>query len=70
MRFARTTSALDRLADALRRADATWHGGEIFEWDELSESDRDQWRTMARSVATTVVEEITVESRRGISPRS
>jgi hypothetical protein len=59
MRFARTTSALDQLADALRRADATWRGGEIFDWDELTESDREQWRTMARHAAATVFEEMT-----------
>jgi hypothetical protein len=57
MLFSRTSSALDRLADALRRADATWHGGEIFAWDQLTESDREEWRTMARRAATAVVEE-------------
>jgi hypothetical protein len=67
MRFASTTSALDRLADALRRADATWSGGEIFEWDELTESDRERWRTKARGAATTVVEEITAARRRSFS---
>jgi hypothetical protein len=59
MRFAPTTSALDRLADALRRADATWSGGELFEWDELTESDQEEWRSMALSAAATVFEEIT-----------
>jgi hypothetical protein len=59
MRFPRTTSALDQLADALRRADATWHGGELSEWDELTESDREEWRTMARTAAATVFEEMT-----------
>jgi hypothetical protein len=67
VRFARTTSPLERLADALRRADATWQGDEIFEWDQLTESQREQWRAMARDAATTVFEEITVERRRGIS---
>jgi hypothetical protein len=59
MRFARTTSALDQLADALRRADATWSGGELVVWDELTESDREEWRTMALRAAATVFEEIT-----------
>jgi hypothetical protein len=59
MRFARTTSALDQLADALRRADATWRGGELFAWDELTESDQEEWRTMALTAAATVFEEIT-----------
>ena len=59
MLFARTTSALDQLADALRRADATWRGGELFAWDELTESDREEWRTMALSAAAAVFEEIT-----------
>jgi hypothetical protein len=67
MLFARpTTSALDQLADALRRADATWAGGEIFEWDQISESDREQWRTMARRAATMVVEEIATDGEGGI----
>jgi hypothetical protein len=57
MLFSRTSSALDRLADALRRADATWHGGEIFAWEELTEADRDEWRAMARRAAAAVVEE-------------
>jgi hypothetical protein len=38
MLFARSASAVDRLADALRRADATWRGGELVAWDELTES--------------------------------
>jgi hypothetical protein len=59
MRFARTTSALDQLADALRRADATWTGAELIVWDELPESDREEWRTMALRAAATVFEEIT-----------
>jgi hypothetical protein len=53
-----TTSALDRLADALRRADATWHGDELLAWDELTESDREQWRRMALREAAAVFEEI------------
>jgi hypothetical protein len=68
MRFARTTSALDQLADALRRSDATWRGGEIFEWTKLTESEQELWRTIASSAATTVFEEITVERRRDTSP--
>jgi hypothetical protein len=67
MRFERTTSALDRLADALRRADASWRGGEVFEWHELTEAEREQWRTMARRAARAVLDEIKLESRRGIS---
>ena len=57
MLFSRTSSALDRLADALLRADATWHGDEICAWDELTESDREEWRAMARRAAAAVVEE-------------
>ena len=59
MLFARATSALDRLADALRRADATWRGGDLLEWAALSESDREEWRAMARSAAAAVFEEMT-----------
>lgn len=59
MRFGRTTSALDRLADALRRADATWRGGELIAWDELTEPDREEWRTTALNAAAEVFEEIT-----------
>jgi hypothetical protein len=55
---ASTSSALDRLADALRRAEATWHGGELFAWDELTESDREQWRRMALREAAAVFQEI------------
>jgi hypothetical protein len=50
-----TTSALDRLADALRRAEAT---SELSPWDELTESDREQWRTMALRAAAAVFEQI------------
>jgi hypothetical protein len=57
-RMPSATSALDRLADALRRAEATWHGGEISAWDELTESDREQWRTMALREAAAVFEEV------------
>jgi hypothetical protein len=66
MRFARTASALDRLADALRRADATWEGRELFEWDQISEADRQRWRTMAGRAATMVVEEISTNGEGGI----
>jgi hypothetical protein len=57
-------SALDLLADALRRADATWHGGEIVEWEQLAEFQRREWRAMARVAATAVHEEISVDRRR------
>ncbi len=63
-RFARTPSALDQLADALRRADATWTGAGIVEWDQLTESQHEQWRAMARNAATRVFEEI-IESPGG-----
>jgi hypothetical protein len=63
MRFERS-SALDLLADALRRSDATWHGNEIREWDQLTETRREQWRAMARVAATTVYEEISADRRR------
>ena len=58
MRFARPTSALDRLADALRRAEASWQRGEVLDWDQLTESDREEWRTLARLAALEVVEEL------------
>jgi hypothetical protein len=58
-RFERT-SALDQLADALRRADATWRGAEIQEWDRLPESAQREWRDVARAAATAVYEEISV----------
>lgn len=57
-------SALDLLADALRRADATWHGGEIEEWSKLPESQRQEWRALAREAAISVYDEISMESRR------
>jgi hypothetical protein len=58
VRFARTTNALDQLADALQRADATWRGGAVVEWEQLSEAEQDDWRALARAAATTVVDEI------------
>jgi hypothetical protein len=68
MRFGRATSELDRLADALRRADATWRGAETLEgWDELSESQQEQWRATARRAAAAVFEEIPHGSPRPIS---
>jgi len=57
MLFARTTSALDRLADALRRADATWHGGEMLPWDQVTEADRQEWRSVARRAVIAVLDE-------------
>jgi hypothetical protein len=63
MRFERY-SALDLLADALRRADATWYGDEIREWDQLPKFQQQQWREMARVAATAVHEEISVERHR------
>ena len=57
MLFARTTSALDLLADALRRADATWHGGEMLTWDQITEAEREEWRSVARRAVTAVVDE-------------
>ena len=61
-------SALDLLADALRRADATWHGDALREWDELAEVQQEQWRALARVAATTVYEEIS-EARQCTSTR-
>ena len=58
MRFASTVTALDRLADALRRADASWAGGVPVEWEELSESERAEWREVASDAATAVAEEM------------
>jgi hypothetical protein len=57
MLFVRTTSALDRLADALRRADATWHGEEMLTWDQITEAEREKWRSVARRAVTAVVDE-------------
>jgi hypothetical protein len=57
-------SALDLLADALRRADATWHGDELRTWDELAEFQQEQWRSMARVAATAVYEEISADGPR------
>jgi hypothetical protein len=51
-------TALDRLADALRRADASWAGGIPVEWEELSESERAEWREVASDAATAVAEEM------------
>lgn len=67
MRFERH-SALDLLADALRRADATWYGDELREWDELAEFKQQQWRSLARVAATAVYEEIS-EDRQRMSAR-
>jgi hypothetical protein len=63
MRFERG-GALDLLADALRRADATWHGAEIHEWDTLPEFEKRQWRGLARLAATAVYEEISADPSR------
>ena len=64
VRFDRMTSALDRLADALRRADATWRGNEVVEWASIAESEKDQWRAVAQDAATAVCEEVTAGSSR------
>ena len=62
MRFVRTPSTLDRLADALRRADATWSGSEVSdEWERLPEVVQERWRGVARDAATTVFEEINAD---------
>ena len=58
MRFARPTSALDRLADALRRAETSWQRGDVLDWDQLAESDREEWCNMARLAALAVVEQL------------
>jgi hypothetical protein len=58
MRFARPTSALDRLADALRRAEASWQSAEVLDWDQLTQSDREEWRNLARLAALEVVAEL------------
>lgn len=61
MRFERT-SALDRLADALRRADTTWHGAEVAEWNELTDFERTEWHDIARIAATEVSKELNEDS--------
>jgi hypothetical protein len=58
VRFARTTSALDQLADVLRRSEATWRSGTTTEWEQLSEAEQDDWRAVARTAVATVAEEI------------
>jgi hypothetical protein len=63
MRFQRS-SALDLLADALRRADATWHGDLIHEWDALPEFVKREWRARAREAAKAVCEEVSEERER------
>jgi hypothetical protein len=63
MRFERS-SALDLLADALRRADASWHADQIPEWRELAEFERAEWRALARHAATAVHEEVSVDRDR------
>ena len=63
MRFERS-SALDLLADALRRADATWHADQIAEWRDLPEFERREWRALARFAATAVHEEISADRDR------
>ena len=60
MRFERG-SALDLLADALRRADASWRADETCEWNELAEFERQEWRALARVAATAVYEEISAD---------
>jgi len=57
IRFERS-SALDQLADALRRADATWRGAEVAPWDTLADSEQQEWRSAARAAATAVYHEI------------
>ena len=59
MRFAKSASAVDRLADALRRADATWSGADLVAWDQLTESNQEEWRSMALRAAEAVSEEVT-----------
>jgi hypothetical protein len=58
MRFAKSASAVDRLADALRRADATWRGADPVAWDQLTESNQEEWRTMALRAAEAVSREV------------
>lgn len=68
MRFASTVTALDRLADALRRADASWAGGVPVEWEELSETEREEWREVATDAAAAVAEEL-AETGEVLHPR-
>jgi hypothetical protein len=71
MRFGRS-SALDLLADALRRAEVTWQGGQALDWSAVPKSERDEWRALARRAATAVYREMSDEERRdaavGLSP--
>jgi hypothetical protein len=63
MRFGRN-SAVDLLADALRRAEATWQSEGIHDWNALRESEQEEWRELARVAATSVYEELSVDERR------
>jgi hypothetical protein len=62
-RFGRN-SALELLADALRRAEATWQSEGIHDWNALQESEREEWRAVARVAANSVYEEMSGDERR------
>jgi hypothetical protein len=64
MRFERTNSALEQLADTLRRADLTWQWEDIHTWDDLTESEREEWLSLARSAASSAYEELSPADRR------
>jgi hypothetical protein len=63
MRFARK-SALDSLADALRRAEVTWQAEGVNSWHAVPDSEREEWRELARVAAGAVYEEMSVDERR------
>jgi hypothetical protein len=57
-------SALDLLADALRRAEVTWQMEGIYDWNALREAEQEEWRELARVAASSVYEEMSVDERR------
>jgi hypothetical protein len=66
MRFDRN-SGLDRLADALRRAEFTWQWEVVQGWDAVPESERQEWRRLAQVAASSVREEVSPAERRAAS---
>ena len=58
MRFGRKDRALVQLADALRRAEMRWRLNEVANWDDVRESEREEWRSLARVAASSVYEEL------------
>jgi hypothetical protein len=64
MRFERSDRALDKLADALRRAELTWQWEGVPAWNAIPETEQEEWRRLARLAAGSVCEEVTPAKRR------